>query len=305
LPTYSIYRVEGQKYHDPSADALEQAPYLPRDWRGRFSASAWASLTIIKTHNLPEHDGPAVYIVRNGPAAIDSYFHYHKKFSFEQPSLTDVIAGACEFGSWSDHYFGWNPRTRPDTLMLQYEDLVAQPEQVIPRLSDFLGITPSSGDLPLFSELKDKLPAFFRRGQNQDFLTAWTPGQLALFRQLHGRAMEELGYTIPPVEESPVGTAGELAASAARLHRLYLQELHHQGLCLEAREQLALQVKQLETQVAELSKRLSYEISHREAIKLQLLSRLLENRWVKLGITLGAVPRPGDAPGAQANSPSN
>jgi Sulfotransferase domain len=305
LPTYSIYRVEGQTYHDPSADALEQAPFLPRDWRQRLTSSANAPLTVIKTHDLPEHDGRAIYLVRNGPAAIDSYYHYHKQFSFEQPSLTEVIAGACQFGSWSDHYFSWKPQTRADILFLKYEELVAQPEQMIPRISEFLGLAPGESRLPAFGELKAKVPAFFRRGADQDFLADWTPAQLALFRQLHAPAMQELGYSIPAADEPPASMVSELASSAARLHRLYVQQLHNQELSLQAREQLSQQVKNLVRQVDDLSNRLADEISQKERLQRDILEPLLQNRWVKLGMSVRAVPRPSPGNGRDPNSSSN
>ena len=179
--------------YDPSADALQEAPFLPRDWRSRVSTDSQAALALIKTHDLPEDNAQAIHVVRDGRATLDSYFHYHKKFAFEQPSLTDIIAGACEFGSWSDHYSAWRPRTRPDTLFLRYEELVTKPQEAIALISGFLHVPPTDGRLPTFEELKARLPAFFRRGRNEDFLTQWTQGQIALFNELHGEHDERTG----------------------------------------------------------------------------------------------------------------
>src|SRR6185369_14366761 len=67
-PTFSIYRVEGQNFRDPSAEALEDAPFLPRKWRRQLSEASDAKLTLIKTHDWPEDDRPAIYIVREGHA---------------------------------------------------------------------------------------------------------------------------------------------------------------------------------------------------------------------------------------------
>ncbi len=225
LPTYSIYRVEGAEFPDPSAEALEEAPFLPRDWRELLSDAPQAETVLIKTHNPPPDNRKAIYLVRDGRASIDSYYHYHKKFAFEQPSLTEVIAGACQFGSWSEHYLAWQPKTRPETLWLRYEDLVSRPAEFIPALSKFIGAAPVEGRLPTFAELKERMPAFFRRGQNNDFSSQWSPGQQALFNLLHGPVMAEMGYPLSTPGESALSTIPELARSAARSHKLYIQQL--------------------------------------------------------------------------------
>src|SRR5579859_2578010 len=72
LPTYSVYRIETQEYHDPSADALQAAPFLPRDWRARLTDSPDAPPILIKTHGPPEKFGQTLYLVREGRAVLDS-----------------------------------------------------------------------------------------------------------------------------------------------------------------------------------------------------------------------------------------
>jgi len=272
LPTYSLYRVEGTEAYDPSADALDEAPYLPRNWRELISESPDAKLTLIKTHDAPEGQAPAIYVVRDGRGTVDSYFHYHKKFAFEQPSLTEIIAGACQFGSWSEHYLAWRPQTRPNTLLLRYEDLVAQPAEAISRIAAFLKVEPSEGRLPTFDELKTRLPAFFRRGQNEDYLTQWTPGQIAFFNHLHSQVMAELGYPITPSAESGESVLAELAKSAARLHKLYLEQLKLQGSAVAAHKQ-----------VTHLSEQLAARTLERQ--------ELLCHRWTRLGIALRLMPK--------------
>ena len=286
LPTYSLYRIEGQQFLDPSAEPLEQTPVLPREWRAQCSESEDTPLTLIKTHDAPEDDRKAIYLVRDGRAAIESYFHYHKRFAFEQPTLTEIIVGACQFGSWSNHYAAWHPLTRPDTLLLKYEELVQRPEQIIPALGEFLGVTPGDGQLPSFADLNQKFPAFFRRGQNEDFLREWTPGQLSIFNELHGPAMQELGYAVAPASGSSPEMAIELARSAARLHKVYIQELHNQELSLAARDELSTQLKEVSRQVDCLSA----EIAGKE----RLLRPLLRNPWVKIGMALRLVPKNGN-----------
>ncbi|HVV72010.1 MAG TPA: sulfotransferase domain-containing protein [Verrucomicrobiae bacterium] len=279
LSTYSVYLVEDQNYTDPSADALGEAAPLPKNWTSLVSDDPDAQVVIIKTHEPKPDQAPAIYVVRDGRAAVDSYFHYHQKFTFDKPSLTEVIAGACQFGSWSAHYLAWSPRTRPRTLFLKYEDLVARPTELIPQLADFLSVKPIGDRIPTFDELKQRSPSFFRRGMNADYLSKWSSGQMALFNLLHGSVMEDLGYPltlVPPLQDE---TIVELARGAARLHALYLENLGKVGASWTQCRQLAEEAKSLR----EAQPRL--DACERD---LKLLQRRV---WVRLGAALGLVPK--------------
>jgi hypothetical protein len=277
LPSYSIYNVEGKNYADPSADALEDAPLLPKDWRRLVSEGPEAKTVPVKTHGPEEPKGPAIFLIRDGRAAIDSYFHYHKKFAFEQPSLTEVIAGACQFGSWSEHFLAWRPKTRPNTLFLRYEDLIKRPEEIIGSLAALLKREPGKGRLPSFEELKTRSPAFFRRGDNKDFLSQWTPSQMALFNRLHGAVMEELGYPLAETPQKVTDTEEELARSAARLHRQYLERLTELGSTTAAKEQLARDAAHLQEEVNQLR------------VRVHNKDQVLKQGWVRFGMAVRVV----------------
>ncbi|MGH7972715.1 MAG: sulfotransferase domain-containing protein [Limisphaerales bacterium] len=279
LPTYSIYHVEDQDYQDPSAEAIEAAVALPKNLDQLISRESGASLTVIKTHEPPRDQSPAIYIARDGRAAIDSYFHYHQRFAIDKPSLTEVIAGACQFGKWSEHYAAWMPRTRPNTLFLRYEDLVARPAEIIPQIAQLLAIEPVGGKLPTFDELKQRSPAFFRRGQNQDYLTKWSPGQMALFNWIHGPAMEELGYALSPAPPIEKDTVIELARAAGRLHGLYLENLRKLGASWTQCQQFSEEARKLREAAPRLAE-----------IEREL--ELLRGRpWARLGTALGLMPK--------------
>jgi hypothetical protein len=283
LPTYSIYNVEGQGFADPSAAALDEAPVLPRHWRNLLSDQPGAKKLLIKTHDRPEAEGQAIYLVRDGRAAIDSYFHYHQKFAFEKPSLTEVIAGACQFGRWSDHVLAWQPQQRANTLFLRYEELVGRPEQLIPQIGEFLGENPANGRVPTFEELQHQFPIFFRRGSNEDFLREWSPGQMALFNQLHGTVMEELQYPLAQPGENNGDTGAELAGSAAHWHGLYLEKLASLGNTAAICQQVYKENERLQCEL----RRVSEELEKKDA----LLTPLLKSLWVKTGLALGLLGR--------------
>jgi hypothetical protein len=301
LPTYSVYRLQGEGLADPSADALSEAPFLPRDWRQRLTDEREAAAVLIKTHGPPEPGGSAIYLVRDGYAAIDSYYHYHKRFSFEQPSLTAVIAGACQFGSWSEHFWAWQPQTRPQTLFLRYEQLVSRPNECVPFLAEFLQVEPQTGMLPTFAELKERWPEFFRRGQDNSFAQEWTPAQVSLFNELHGSVMTCLEYRLEPVSNS-ASAAVELAQSAARSHQLYLEQLSklgaHAAAVHRVQEELT-QIAAARDQLAEAQARLTAQLAESDTA----LRDLRRNGWVKLGTALGLVrSKPKPQPAAEPPS---
>lgn len=284
LPSYSVYYTEGGKHRDASAEALQDAPKLPADWKSRLTDSATAPPIMIKTHDLPTDTGPAIFIARDGRAAIHSYYHYHKKFAFEQPSLTEVIAGICQFGSWSDHYRGWNPKPRPDTLFILYDQLVTTPEQTISRLAAFLKRDPKKADLPEFDELQRQLPGFFRRGQNADYLSEWTPDQIALFNQLHGEAMRDLGFPLSTPDGDAARLIPELAEAARRLHGQYLVQLGN----------IALMEERKEGEKQELEQKLRKAAADTNA----MWQTFLKSGWIKMGVSIGTLKPPAQEPGA-------
>jgi hypothetical protein len=275
LPSYSVYNLEGKNYEDPSADALEDAPLLPTDWRQRVSENAHAKTILVKTHGPNEPKGRAIYVVRDGRAAIHSYYHYHKKYAFEQPSLTEVIVGACQFGSWSEHYLAWRPKARRDTLFLRYEDLIKTPEEIIGQLAGFLKLEPGDGRLPSFEELKARAPTFFRRGDNQDFLSHWTPQQMALFNHLHGTVMKELGYSLAETQGEVTSTEEELARSASRLHRQYMERLAELGVTAASQQRLSHDLTGLQQEVSKLKARVHNK------------DEVLKKPWVRIGLAVG------------------
>ena len=297
LPSYSIYYSEGSKHRDPSAEALQEAPKLPWDWKTRLIQDPSAQQVMIKTHDLPTDNAPAIFIARDGRAAIHSYYHYHKKFAFEQPSLTEVIAGICQFGSWSDHYLGWNPRHRPQTLYVLYDELVSAPQRVIEQLAEFLKREPQRADLPEFDQLQRQLPAFFRRGKNADYLQEWSPDQISLFNQLHGQVMKDLGFSLTESEGNAANLIPELAMAGSRLHRQYLEQLTKVAWMQD------ISARDLKAQETKLRKAAEE--------KDQAWQRFLRCAWIKMGLAIKAVELPAlqssaDAPNAgAAGAPEN
>jgi hypothetical protein len=186
----------GHKTH-----SLHDGSSVSSDTRRFFKNAAESDDTyFVKTHNLPQDDAKTIYLVRDGRACIISYLRYLKDFHPEaELSLEDVIMGNCMFGSWSDHFKAWEPRSRPNTLLLRYEDLVREPRKMVHTISDFIGDSVVNSELP---ELKPIDSNFLGSGNDDSSIAELEGRDLNLFWLMHGQVMIELGYTdnVPAVE---------------------------------------------------------------------------------------------------------
>lgn len=179
------------------AKLVADGAYYP--YRGSFAefvaeARLSPERVFIKSHAAPRDDEPAIYIVRDGRAAVVSLFHYLAARN-EPRTMRDVIAGdGTEAASWSGHLAAWQPLTRPNTLLLHFEGLVAKPDSAIAALSHFLGIAPGAAWHNHQAEVAAVDGAFFRGGSNARNLSELTASDEALFWSLHGSWMRRLGY---------------------------------------------------------------------------------------------------------------
>ena len=171
----------------------------------------------VKTHDLPPDDGPAIYVVRDGRAAVVSYLHYLNAFERPPPPAThgggqlmsrlrdlqrtygsrrlmsSIIRGSQWPGSWSAHFEAWSPQTRPNTLLLRYEEMLSDPDSVCGKISVFLGVPQLATFKQNFSQLHSRDPNFFRAANNERSIAELAP-HMALFERLHGGLMRELNY---------------------------------------------------------------------------------------------------------------
>jgi hypothetical protein len=101
-------------------------------------------IPLIKTHELPKDSNPAIYVVRDGRAACVSLW----RFGGKAIPLEAVIAGQHRFGTWADHVLAWNPKHRPNTLLLKYEDLRDHLPGCLDSIGRFLNRPPTGGRVP-------------------------------------------------------------------------------------------------------------------------------------------------------------
>lgn len=161
-------------------------------------AAPTADPVFVKTHGPPTDDSRALYIVRDGRAAVMSYFHFLRHYNGASAlSVADVVRGAGGFGSWSEHLQAWLPHRRADTLLLRYEDLVGRPQVTIDAIARFIGRPPVAAWSNPFEQLNQLVPNFFRHGSDERNVAELTRADLSVFWEHHGEWMKRLGYGGP------------------------------------------------------------------------------------------------------------
>jgi hypothetical protein len=179
------------------AKHVADGAYYP--YRGQFpefvaSARRSAERVFIKTHAPPRDAEPAIYIARDGRAAVVSLFHFLAARGEPRPMRAVIAGDGSDAGLWSRHLSAWQPESRTGTLLLRFEDLVARPERPIAALSDFLGVPPRAAWRNPLGEMTALDGAFFRGGSNARNLAELSPADETLFWDLHGAWMRRLGY---------------------------------------------------------------------------------------------------------------
>ncbi len=155
----------------------------------------------VKTHDRPEDDSAAIYLVRNGFAAVRSYQCYLKDLNGITQSLEQIILGEPQFRSWGWHLDGWDPLARRRTLLLKYEDLVEQPQEQLKRIAEFTGLSPQGAWVNEFEKWQQVNPKMFRQGHDNSPTAGFSAAQQELFWSLHGDWMSKLGYGIDGAKE--------------------------------------------------------------------------------------------------------
>lgn len=159
------------------------------------TARSIADDVILKTHDEPEGEDAAIYVVRNGLVATDSYRHYRSRVEGRDVSWREVIEDSTVFGNWSRHLDAWSPLSRGRTLVVRYEDVIDDPSVVVQALAAFLDREPIDAWENPWSEAHAIGPNFFRRGLPTVPDTV-TPEERAVFMAVHGEWMERLAYAV-------------------------------------------------------------------------------------------------------------
>ncbi len=152
-------------------------------------------LPLVKTHEYPIDDDPAIYVVRDGRAASVSLWEFYRR----SMSLEAVIRGQHRFGTWSAHLAAWKPWERPDTLLLKYEDIMGDLAAVLDRIATFIGRDPVSTRIP---DRRTLATADGRWVRNEsDWLSKIADEPLELCDEVNREMLHRMGY--PPGRAGP------------------------------------------------------------------------------------------------------
>jgi hypothetical protein len=240
------------------------------------AARAAPETYFVKTHELPNDDAPAIYVIRDGRAATISLWHYWQNFVpvSGPPALLDIVLGDIFCGGWSDHLFAWNPTARRDTLLLRFEQLTAGDPAAIEAIGNFLKLRQIGAASVNFEKLHGISPKFFRGGSDEKNIAELDARCRELFWLRNGPAMTAFGYA----SEDPYAP---------------LSPEHRKRLCAEMTQTFAPE-----------RERFAHELAKREIDNSQLrekLTRIERSRWWRFGKKLRLTPKKGGfRPGSNA-----
>ncbi len=146
------------------------------------------SIPLVKTHEYPNDENPAIYVIRDGRAASVSLWKF---YNCELP-LDTIIEGRHRFGTWSSHVNAWSPEERPHTLLLRYEDMVSDLPTTLQRISVFLKRDVVKDSSPN----RDKIASIDGRWvkKKSDWRTEILGELMERFTELNGEMLKRMGY---------------------------------------------------------------------------------------------------------------
>jgi hypothetical protein len=185
-------------------------------WGDRSVCDGLERPRFIKSHMpfVPEYPS-VVYIARDGRDVAVSYYYYYMRLERldENASFSGFLEtfnrGKVMFGSWSEHVSSWLDSGLDRLLVVRYEDIKADPKGELLRIVEFAGLPVDEGLADLAVERStfetwqssekragadSKARMHARSGAAGQYLEMFSQTELAQFMEIHGRAMERLGY---------------------------------------------------------------------------------------------------------------
>ena len=145
-------------------------------------------LPIIKTHEENIPNCPAIYVLRDGRAATVSLWEFYGR----ETSISDIIEGNHRFGKWSDHINSWDPISRPNTLLLKYEDILTNLDSVLLKLGVFLNQDVLNHKLPSRETIANDDGKWVRKKTNWE--SELYGENLDRFNELNKSLLKQFGY---------------------------------------------------------------------------------------------------------------
>ena len=200
--------------------------YIPAIHKRFPKTSGYSEPRIIKTHEAfhyrmgkknEELYKKNIYVVRNVFDVIKSYYHFKKaRGRLEGIDLNEfaqrMAYGMYGPGLWQEHILGWYGAGlhHGKTLLVKYEDLLADPVKEIERMAAFLNIQKTKAECQKIVENSNiqkmrkaqdrgaigRIPEFVRSGAERLPNLTFDPKTIQLVYQNNRVAMDLLGYTL-------------------------------------------------------------------------------------------------------------
>ena len=198
VQTYSIYDDKLDIGGDSKTADIVGHRFLPESF-DLSEARSEEEVYFIKTHELPydcvDEADKVIYLIRDGRECVLSYLRYAQNYGDVEKTLEDTIYGNIFSYGWGDHVKAWNANKRKNTLLIKFEELTDNPKNYIHIISDFIEIETVGSDLPLFSELNEINPKFFRAGKKDSWKEVFSEDELMSFWLKYYSQMIEYGYS--------------------------------------------------------------------------------------------------------------
>lgn len=163
-------------------------------------ARAEDNKVIVKTHALPEDDDPAICIFRDGRAVLSSYTRHQNHIAKKTHTLEQMIKGRK--GNWSEHVEAWlDAPVRK--VFLRYEKLSVGDPDELAKLGAFIGMPQIAEYKSAVEEMRAARPLHVQFAENTHGIEEVEREHGDLFWEIHGHAMDRLGYARDP-EQSRV-----------------------------------------------------------------------------------------------------
>ncbi len=183
LRSASIYKNDLGGNHDLE----EYVGHIERESDGSIPFSG-NSIQLIKTHEYPMDDNPAIYVIRNGRvASVSLWKFYNGKLPFDA-----IIEGRLKFGSWHNHVREWDPTNRPNTLLLEYEDMRTDLPTVLEKISMFIKKDIVKMHVPVRSAIADIDGRWVKN--KSDWKADISDDILRRFTDLNEEILRKMGY---------------------------------------------------------------------------------------------------------------
>ena len=128
-------------------------------------------------------------MIRDGRAACVSLW----KLLNHKYSLEEIISGQRhQFGTWANHVQSWDPWSRPQTLLLKYEDLINNLSSELNSISQFLNIPILKQSIPDRSVIAGVSGRIVKN--KSDWRSELSDDLLEIFLKINGDTLRKAGY---------------------------------------------------------------------------------------------------------------